>query len=75
MTFEFKLEVRPDFALPKWKGLSLEKPVREITAEDIETLRKRVLANRGRLVPFDGPAESGDYITVNLSFKDGEEVT
>jgi trigger factor len=32
------------------------------------------LARRGRLVPFDGPATSGDYITANLTFKHGDEV-
>ena len=31
------------------------------------------MARRGRLVPFDGPAEPGDYITANLTFKhDGQ---
>ena len=32
------------------------------------------MARRGRLVPFDGPAEPGDYITTNLTFKHGDEV-
>ncbi len=31
MTFEFDLEVRPEFDLPKWKGLTIERPVREFT--------------------------------------------
>ncbi len=26
LTFEFDIEVRPEFDLPKWKGLKLEKP-------------------------------------------------
>ena len=29
MTFEFDLEVRPQFDLPQWKGLQIEKPTRE----------------------------------------------
>jgi trigger factor len=72
LTFEFNLEVRPEFALPKWKGLKIEKPVREITDADVDEALHNVLANRGRLVPFGGPAELGDYITANLTFKDGE---
>jgi trigger factor len=72
LTFEFNLEVRPEFAMPKWKGLKIEKPVREITDADVDEALRNVLANRGRLVPFDGPAEPGDYITANLTFKDGE---
>ncbi len=73
-TFEFDLEVRPQFDLPQWKGLSIEKPVREITDEDIDRALENVLSRRGKLVPQDGPAEPGDYVTVNLTFKHGEEV-
>ncbi len=31
MTFEFDIEVRPEFDLPKWKGLKIERPVREFS--------------------------------------------
>ena len=74
MTFEFNLEVRPQFELPKWKRLSIEKPLREFSAEDIDRTLQNVLANRGRLVPFEGPAEAGDYITTNLTFKQDDTV-
>ena len=74
LTFEFNLEVRPEFTLPKWKGLKIEKPVREITDADVDEAVHNVLANRGRLVPFDGPAEPGDYISVNLTFKNGDQI-
>jgi trigger factor len=55
LTFEFDLEVRPEFDLPKWKGLKIEKPVREFTADDVDRALQNLLANRGRLIPFDGP--------------------
>ena len=74
MTFEFDLEVRPQFDLPQWKGLQIEKPVREFTDADIDQALKRILTNRGRLVPVDGPAEPDDYITTNLTFKHGDQV-
>jgi trigger factor len=74
MTFEFNLEVRPEFKMPKWKGLKIEKPVHEITDADVDSTLQRILAKRGKLIPFDGPAESGDYVTVNLTFKDGDRV-
>ena len=74
MTFEFDLEVRPQFDLPQWKGLQIEKPVREFTDADVDQALKRILTNRGRLVPVDGPAEPDDYITTNLTFKHGDQV-
>jgi trigger factor len=54
LTFEFNLEVRPEFALPKWKGLKIEKPVREITDADVDEAMHNVLANRGRSVSATG---------------------
>jgi trigger factor len=74
MKFEFDIEVRPEFELPNWKGLSIERPVREFTDADVDKRLHELLAQRGRLVPFDGAAESGDYVVVNLSFNNGEEV-
>ncbi len=74
LTFEFDLEVRPQFDLPQWKGLTIEKPVRNFSGADIDRALQRMLASRGRLVPFDGPAAAGDYITVNLTFKQGDRV-
>jgi len=73
MTFEFDLEVRPDFDLPEWKGLAIERPTRTFTKKDVEKRLESILAKHGRLVPFDGPAENGDYITCNLTFKHGDE--
>ncbi len=63
LTFEFDLEVRPEFDLPEWKGLTIERPVREFTEADVDKRLEVIVANRGQLVPFDGPAASGDYIS------------
>lgn len=73
LTFEFDLEVRPEFDLPEWKGLEIERPVRDFSDADVEAELQKVLAQRGRLVPHDGPAKTGDYIVTNLTFKHGDE--
>jgi len=74
MTFEFDLEVRPEFELPEWRGLSIERPVREFSEADIKKRLERTLASWGRLVPLADAASVGDYITCNLTFKNGDEV-
>ncbi len=74
MTFEFDLEVRPEFDLPQWKGLTLERPTRDSGPADIDQELRRLLASRGRLAPFDGPAAAGDFVTANITFKDGDTV-
>jgi trigger factor len=68
MTYEFDLEVRPEFDLPQWKGMVLERPVREFTEQDVDAALRNLLSRHGQLVPHDGPAELGDYIATGLSF-------
>ena len=74
MTFEFDLEVRPEFDMPNWKGLKIERPKKELTNKDVDARCEELLSKYGRLVPFDGVASSGDYLTCNLTFKHGEQV-
>ncbi len=74
MTFEFDIEVRPDFEMPNWKGLKLERPTRDFTEKDINKRLESILARSGKLVPFDGAASPGDYVTCNMKFKNGDEV-
>ncbi len=69
MTFEFDLEVRPEFDLPDWKGLTIERPVREFSDEDIDLRLRDLLTEHGRLAPHAGPAELGDYVAADLTFK------
>jgi len=73
MVYEFNLEVRPEFDVPNWKGLRIERPIREFTDADVERQLRTILERHGRLVPHDGPAEAGDYISTKLTFKDGDQ--
>jgi trigger factor len=73
MTFEFDIEVRPEFDMPQWKGLAIERPVREFGEADVDAELQKILARHGKLIPHDGPAKPGDYIVANVTFKDGDE--
>ena len=74
MTFEFDLEVRPEFELPQWKGLKLEKPERQITDQDIDSHLTKFLSRHAKLVPHDGNAAVNDSVVINLSFKKEDQV-
>lgn len=75
MTFEFSIEVRPEFDLPKWKGLKLQRLVREFTDADVDQQLEKMLSRYGQLVPHDGPAAEGDFLTVNVKCSaDGRQV-
>ncbi|RLT13055.1 MAG: trigger factor [Planctomycetota bacterium] len=73
MTFEFSIEVRPEFDMPQWKGLSIKRPTRIISESDIEESLSNLLRERGRLVPCDGWPLLGNMIVANLRFLDGND--
>ncbi|MDR1958725.1 MAG: trigger factor [Planctomycetaceae bacterium] len=74
MVFEFTLEVRPEFDLPEWKGLKIEKPVAEFTSDDVNHAMERVLSDHGTLEPIEEAASAGDYILAKLTFLANGEV-
>ena len=67
LTFEFDLEVRPEFELPNWKGLKIERPIADFSDKDVDEQLVRVLSDYGRRVPTEEPVDDGDYITVKIS--------
>lgn len=66
--YEFDIEVRPDFELPDYNGLKIQRPTREITDADVDGYLKEYLSRYGQLVPTDDAARAGDYIVADLSF-------
>lgn len=75
LTFEFDLEVRPEFPTPDWKGLRIEKPVREFTREDVDRLLEDLLHRTAPLTPQEGPAQVGDYLTCDITVQtDGQTI-
>ncbi len=75
MTFEFDIEVRPDFSIPEWKGLQVTRPVRDFTEEDVDNQVEQKLARYAQLVPTKEAATSGDYLTVHItSSEEGKKV-
>ncbi|MBK96443.1 MAG: trigger factor [Planctomycetaceae bacterium] len=74
LTFEFNVEVRPEFAMPEWKGLDLEKVVHEYSDEEVDNRATELLQRYGDVEDVDGAIEAGDTVNVSIEFKDGDEV-
>lgn len=74
--FEFEVEVRPDFNLPEYKGLKLERPVREIGDQDVDEYLNRFLNQYGEMEERKGAAETEDYLEVSIKFEhDGKPLS
>ncbi len=73
--YEFEVEVRPQFDLPEYKGLTLKRPVYDITEEDIVKEQRRLLLPYGQIIPKpEGNAQVGDVLIGDATFKFGEQV-
>jgi trigger factor len=68
-TYEFDVEVRPEFDLPDYAGLIIKRSMRTISDAEVQTHLENYLAQFGQLVPLDGSAESGDFVLANLRFE------
>lgn len=76
LTFEFDIEVRPDFDVPEWKGLKLERPVREYSDKDVSDHLSKLLARYGKLVEREGAVEPDDALDVDITVTcDGDTIT
>jgi len=73
LKLELDVEVQPDFDLPDYKGLHLNRPTKTISEKDIDTQLTTFMERYAPLVPkLEGGAELGDFITADVSFhKDG----
>src|SRR5262245_21835447 len=68
-TYEFDVEVRPEFELPNYAGLTIKRPMRAITDAEVDAHLENYLSQFGQLVPHDGPAEPGDYVLAEVTFE------
>ena len=69
LNFEMDVEVRPQFDVPNYMGLTLRRPVAELTDKHVDGQLTRFLEGHGQIVPkLEGAAELGDYLTADLAF-------
>ncbi len=74
LTYEFNIEVRPEFELPKWEGLSLERPEHEFTDADIDSEIAKLGARFSDMVPVEDAIQAGDFVVCNITSRNGDDV-
>ena len=67
MTYEFDIEVRPEFDLPEWKGLKLERPEHEFTDTDVEDHIGKLGTQFSDMVPVEEPVAADDFIVCDIT--------
>jgi len=74
--FEATCEIRPTISVEGYGDLKVELPAIAVSDEDLATAREAELKRGGSLTDADRPAETGDFLTLDLATtRDGEELT
>jgi len=68
LRYEFKIEVRPEFDLPAWEGMKLERPVHTYSDAEVDDYLKKLLARYAKVVDSTEPVQADDLLTLELTF-------
>ncbi|SEC15066.1 trigger factor [Paramicrobacterium humi] len=68
-----EVDVRPDFEIPAYEGLTVEVDPAEVTDEDIDKALDDLRTRFGTLVSVDRPAKKGDFVQIDLIATIGDE--
>ncbi|HET6422200.1 MAG TPA: trigger factor [Planctomycetaceae bacterium] len=70
--YEFDVEVRPEFDLPNYTGLKIQRPTKEVSDADVAEYQGRFLEQYATPTAKDEPAAKGDLVTVDIEFLQGD---
>jgi trigger factor len=62
LSFAATVEIVPEVEPKDYKGLALEKATDEVSAEDLDAVKKNLLNRKAEMLPVDRAAKTGDYV-------------
>lgn len=66
--YEFEVEVRPDFDLPDYAGIQINRSSGEPTEEEFTAYKEQFIASYSERVTTDAAAASGDSVVCDITF-------
>ena len=73
VTLTLEAEVYPEFELPEYKGLELERAVAKVEEHEIHAQLRGEQMQKGELKSVDGAAEKGQFIRANVKVTADDE--
>jgi len=67
-----EVDVRPEFDLPNYDGLTLTVDAVEVSADDVKDELDNLRSRFGTLITVDRPAKKGDFVQLDLVAKIGD---
>jgi len=71
--FKASFDIKPEITLGQYKGLDLEKNIYPVKPEDVDAEIEKIRQRYAKLVVVDGPAQTGDVLTIDFLGKVGGE--
>jgi trigger factor len=71
--YQFEVEVRPDFDLPDYTGLNIDRPTRDVSDEEVSKFMGQYLSQYGERKVVEEAAKPGDSVTVDIKFTSGDK--
>lgn len=72
-SYEFNVEVRPEFDVPDYKNFTLNRPTGDVTDAEKLAFREEFLESYSTVEPVERAAKSGDSIRCDITFTHGEK--
>lgn len=72
--FVLEAEVYPEFELPEYKGLELQRPTPKAEEHEIHAVMRSDQVQQGELKPVEGGASKGQFLRAAVNVKVGEEL-
>jgi len=72
--FEFDVEVRPEFDLPDYAALTIERPSGDVTEEESAAFKTQFLASHSERNTVDRAVEQGDFVVCDIVFRHNGKV-
>lgn len=73
VTLKLEAEVYPEFELPEYKGLELQRPAVKVEEHEIHAQLRGAQMNKGELKSVESASEKGQFIRANVKVTIGDE--
>ncbi len=73
LSFSFEVEVAPEFDLPEYKGIEINRPPAQVTDERVEEALTSYRKGYGKLKPTKRAARAGDVVVADVKIA-GEQI-
>src|SRR5262249_55505279 len=67
LQFAATIETSPEFQMPEYKGISVQREAKTVTEGDIEKALNVLRQQQGKFEKVDGPAEAGHIVVTNFT--------